>query len=167
VKFKHLVFFFGVVFGQQILGQSIQNSALEPIETRLNWWGQKFIYKNQIIDQPLALQIPLLEAKDPEVSYEFLKFKSQKKTMRIISGLTTAFALYSVFESSRVSDGFYWSVAGTAALGNVILASVSMKHLNKALKKYNSLVPSKISFQVSGGRSQNGINPQLGISYQF
>ena len=52
-----------------------QEKRLIPIEEVSGVWSRKFMYNRQLIDHPLALQIPLMEAKDPEINVEFLKFK--------------------------------------------------------------------------------------------
>lgn len=167
MKIKRLVFVFSILVSLSSFAQSESTSQLAPIETKLTLWGKEFVYKNQVIDDPLALQIPLLEAKDQEVSYEFLTFKNQRKTMRWISGLSTLVALYSFLEQNKVSNGFYWSVVGSTAVVNICLGAISNKHLNKALHKYNTLANRKISLQMGATKNDLLFAPQLGINYQF
>jgi hypothetical protein len=50
---------------------------LFPIGETQTGFRKQFVYKRQLIDNPLALQIPLLEAQDPLVSREFLIYKRQ------------------------------------------------------------------------------------------
>ena len=148
-------------------GQSEVSVIPSPIETHPSFFGKSYSYKNQLISDPLALQIPLLETKDPEISYEFLTFKNQRRTMRLISGISGMVALYSFIEANKVSNGFYWSVVGSTALINVYLGGVSMKHLNKALRKYNSLAGQKVSLQIGALQQANVAAPMIGLNYQF
>ena len=73
-----------------------QEKRLLPIEEIQGGWTRKFIYERQLIDHPLALQIPLMEAKDPEVNVEFLKFKRQRKLSSWLAGFSTVFAFSTV-----------------------------------------------------------------------
>ncbi len=148
-------------------GQSDSGFPPAPIESKPSFWGRQYVYKKQLISDPMALQIPLLEAKDPEISYEFLTFKNQRKTMRLISGISTAVALYSFIEANKVSNGFYWSVVGSTAIVNIYLGTVSMKHLNRALNKYNALANQKVSLQLGASQNQQFLAPQVGVNYQF
>ncbi len=148
-------------------GQTEYRTPLAAIETKQTLWGKEFIYKKQLINDPLALQIPLLEAQDPEISYEFLTFKNQRKTMRLISGISTVVALYSFLDQNKVSNGFYWSVVGSTAIVNICLGAISNKHLNKALHKYNTLANRKISLQMGASKNDFIFVPQVGMNYQF
>lgn len=167
MKIKQFVFIFSMVASVSAFGQTESNILLAPIDTKLTLWGKEFIYKKQLIDDPLALQIPLLEAQDPEISYEFLTFKNQRKTMRLISGISTLVALYSFIEQNKVSGGFYWSVVGSSAIVNICLGAISNKHLNKALYKYNNLANRKISLQMGVTKNNLFFAPQIGMNYQF
>ncbi|MEY2792336.1 MAG: hypothetical protein RJA76_328 [Bacteroidota bacterium] len=167
MKIKQVVFFFSIVASLDIFAQNTSNGLLAPIDTKFTIWGKEFIYKNQLIDDPLALQIPLLEAKDPEISYEFLTFKNQRKTMRWISSISTFVALYSFLDQNKVSNGFYWSVVGSSAIVNIYLAGNSNKHLNKALQRYNTLANRKVSLQMGSISNNLFIAPQIGMNYQF
>ena len=57
---------------------------LYPIEIKKKFLSIKFIYDRQTIENPLALQIPMLQARDTEVNVEFLKFKQQRKAAQKI-----------------------------------------------------------------------------------
>lgn len=153
--------------GWACLGQSDSSFPPAPIESKPTFWGRQYVYKNQLISDPLALQIPLLEVKDPEISYEFLTFKNQRRTMRLISGISTVVALYSFIEANKVSNGFYWSVVGSSAIINIYLGTASMKHLNRALNKYNALANQKVSLQLGAIQNQYIWAPQVGVNYQF
>lgn len=152
----------------RLLGQEEVKAKLYPIEQIEGGWSKKFSYKRQIIESPLALQIPLLEAKDSEVSYEFLTYKRQKKSAEIISAFTTGFSVYTFLSKGQVSDGFYWTVVGSAAVLNLYLGTVSIKHFKKALKRYNELAQtgSKISLQINSHGS-SGASLGLAWNYQF
>jgi hypothetical protein len=166
VRIKQLVIFLLSFNSFLTRGQDDAKPKLYPIDQVQSIFDNKYIYKRQIIDSPSALQIPLLDAKDPEVSYEFLTFKKQRKTMGWVSGISTAVALYSFLNKDKVSDGFYWSVFGGTALFNIYLGSVSMKHFNKALNRYNELA--KTNQQVTLKLNPIGpLGPNLGIAWNY
>jgi hypothetical protein len=166
VKIKHLVFYFLNFTSFLSLGQDEEKSRLYPIDQTKSIFDTRYIYKRQIIDSPSALQIPLLDAKDPEISYEFLKFKKQRRTMGLISGISTVVALYSFLNRDKVSEGFYWSVFGGTALFNIYLGTVSMKHFNRALNRYNELA--KTNQQVTLKLNPIGpLGPNLGIAWNY
>ncbi len=151
-----------------LMGQQAAREPLFPIEQIQQGFTNKFVYKRQIIDNPLALQIPLLEAKDPEISLEFNKFKQQRKLMNWISSVGLGVSAYSLLKPGQVTDGFYLSTIGAAALVNVYVGTVSMRHLKRALTKYNSLVGEepKISFEIKSHGAQ-GASLALNWKYNF
>ncbi len=166
MRIKQLVLFLLSFVSFLSYSQDEVKTKLYPIDVQPSIFDNKYIYKRQIIDSPSALQIPLLDAKDPEISYEFLTFKKQRKTMGWVSGISTAVALYSFLSKDKVSDGFYWSVFGGTALFNIYLGSVSMKHFNKALERYNALA--KTNQQVSLKLNPIGpLGPNLGIAWNY
>lgn len=166
MKIKQLVIFLLSFIPFLCHSQDEVKTKLYPIEQKQSIFDNKYIYKRQIIDSPSALQIPLLEAKDPEISYEFLTFKKQRKTMGWVSGLSTAVALYSFLSKDKVSDGFYWSIVGGTALFNIYLGTVSMKHFNKALDRYNELA--KSNQQVTLKLNPIGpLGPNLGVAWNY
>jgi hypothetical protein len=148
------------------LGQQAARESLFPIEQIQQGFTNKFVYKRQVIENPLALQIPLLEAKDPEVSLEFNTFKRQRKLMTWISSAGLAVSFYSLLNPGHVTDGFYLSAIGTAALVNVYVGSVSMRHLKRALTKYNSLAGEepKISLEI---KSQGAQGASLALNWKY
>jgi hypothetical protein len=150
------------------MGQQAARESLFQIEQIQQGFTNKFVYKRQIIDNPLALQIPLLEAKDPEISLEFNKFKQQRKLMNWISSVGLGVSAYSLLKPGQVTDGFYLSTIGAAALVNVYVGTVSMRHLKRALTKYNSLVGEepKISFEIKSHGAQ-GASLALNWKYNF
>ncbi len=151
-----------------LMGKQATREPLFPIEQIQQGFTNKFVYKRQIIDNPLALQIPLLEAKDPEISLEFNKFKQQRKLMNWISSVGLGVSAYSLLKPGQVTDGFYLSTIGAAALVNVYVGTVSMRHLKRALTKYNSLVGEepKISFEIKSHGAQ-GASLALNWKYNF
>jgi hypothetical protein len=148
------------------MGQQAARESLFPVEQIQQGFTNKFVYKRQVIDNPLALQIPLLEAKDPEVSLEFNTFKRQRKLMTWISSAGLAVSFYSLLNPGHVTDGFYLSAIGTAALVNVYVGSVSMRHLKRALTKYNSLAGEepKISLEI---KSQGAQGASLALNWKY
>ena len=149
-----------------LMGQQAARESLFPIEQIQQGFTNKFVYKRQIIDNPLALQIPLLEAKDPEISLEFNKFKQQRKLMNWISSVGLGVSAYSLLKPGQVTDGFYLSTIGAAALVNVYVGTVSMRHLKRALTKYNSLVGEepKISLEI---KSQGAQGASLALNWKY
>ena len=149
-----------------LMGQQAARESLFQIEQIQQGFTNKFVYKRQIIDNPLALQIPLLEAKDPEISLEFNKFKQQRKLMNWISSVGLGVSAYSLLKPGQVTDGFYLSTIGAAALVNVYVGTVSMRHLKRALTKYNSLVGEepKISLEI---KSQGAQGASLALNWKY
>ena len=149
VKAKLLLFF--IVISGPILGQKELKKELFPIGETQTGFRKQFVYKRQLIDNPLALQIPLLEAQDPVVSREFLIYKRQQSNIKWISGLTALLSFYTLLNKDAVSDGFYWSVVGGSAVANLYFGSVSVRHFRRALNRYNELANdgSKMSFKYS------------------
>ena len=62
-----------------------EKRTLYPIAVKRQLFGVKFIYDRQIIDNASALQIPLLQARDPKVNLEFLTYKQQQKLVKLIN----------------------------------------------------------------------------------
>jgi len=168
VKIRQLLLMAFCCASSSMMGQQATREPLYPIEQIQQGLANKFVYKRQVIENPLALQIPLLEAKDPEVSLEFNTFKRQRKLMTWISSAGLGVSFYSLLNPGHVTDGFYLSAIGTAALVNVYVGTVSMRHLKRALTKYNSLVGEepKISFEVKSHGAQ-GASLALNWKYNF
>ena len=120
------------------------------------------MYNRQLIDHPLALQIPLMEAKDPEINVEFLKFKRQRQLSNWLAGFSTVFAFSTYLSKGSISEGFYWSAVGGVALANVYIGTVSNRHFNNALKRYNELSKAQMGIRV-GSEGSVGI----GITYKL
>lgn len=145
MKIRLLIFFLLFAAG----GALAQEKRLLPIEEIQGGWTRKFIYERQLIDHPLALQIPLMEAKDPEVNVEFLKFKRQRKLSSWLAGFSTVFAFSTYLSKGSISEGFYWSAVGGVALANVYIGTISNRHFNNALKRYNELSKAQMGIKVS------------------
>ena len=139
-----------------------QEKRLIPIEEVSGVWSRKFMYNRQLIDHPLALQIPLMEAKDPEINFEFLKFKRQRKLSNWLAGFSTVFAFSTYLSKGSISEGFYWSAVGGVALANVYIGTISNRHFNNALKRYNELSKAQMGIRV-GSEGSVGI----GITYKL
>lgn len=145
MKIRLLIFFLLFAAG----GALAQEKRLLPIEEIQGGWTRKFMYERQLIDHPLALQIPLMEAKDPEVNVEFLKFKRQRKLSSWLAGFSTVFAFSTYLSKGSISEGFYWSAVGGVALANVYIGTISNRHFNNALKRYNELSKAQMGIKVS------------------
>ncbi len=168
MKIRHLLLLGFACISLNLWGQESASEQLFPIEQIQQGFSNKFVYKRQVIDNPLALQIPLLESKDPEVSFEFNKFKQQRKLMTWISSVGLGVSFYSLLKPGHVTDGFYLSTIGTAALVNVYVGTVSMRHLKRALKKYNGLVgeQTKLSLELKNNEA-TGAALALNWKYNF
>jgi hypothetical protein len=141
---------------------SAQEQKLLPIEEVQGMWSKKYLYDRQIIDQPLALQIPLMGAKDPEINVEFLKYKRQRKLSNWLAGFSTVFAFSTYLSKGSISEGFYWSAVGGVAIANIYIGTVSVSHLNKAIKRYNELSKAQMGIKVgSTGSIGVGITVNL------
>ncbi len=123
---------------QAVLGQT-ELPRPKYIAVERNFWGMKYIYERQTIENPLALQIPLLQMQDPEVSSRFLKFKSQRKAMQWVNIASAGVSLYTIFNRDKVSNNFYWTSLGSALVITTYLNFRSTIHLSKSIARYNQL----------------------------
>ena len=158
MKIRSLLFFLLLASG----GAMAQEKKLIPIEEVQGVWTRRFMYDRQLVDHPLALQIPLMAARDPEVNVEFLKFKRQRKLSGWLAGFSTVFAFSTYLSKGSISEGFYWSAVGGVALANVYIGAVSNRHFNKALKRYNELSKAQMGLKLSSS-GQTGVS--VGITY--
>ena len=158
MKIRLLIFFLLSATGSAVA----QDKKLLPIEEIQGGWTRKFIYERQLIDHPLALQIPLMEAKDPEINVEFLKYKRQRKLSSWLAGFSTVFAFSTYLSKGSISEGLYWSAVGSVALANVYIGTISNRHFNNALKRYNELSKAQMGIRV-GSEGSVGI----GITYKL
>jgi hypothetical protein len=138
LKTKILTLFLLLILTKSFAQNERKN--LYPIEVKKKFLGVKYIYDRQTIENPLALQIPMLQARDTEVNVEFLKFKQQRKAVQIISLVSTGFSLYTIFNREKVSSEVYWGTFGGTVLVSGYLNIKSNKHLAKALIRYNEVV---------------------------
>ena len=127
----------------------------------------KFIYDRQTIENPLGLQIPMLQARDTEVNVEFLKFKQQRKAVQIVSLVSTGLSLYTIFNREKVSSELYWgSFAGTALISGYLNIK-SNQHLAKAINRYNEVVSENKIGLILDKSFQNQAILGVGISHSF
>jgi hypothetical protein len=166
VKIRLFFFLFSCCVTLELWAQQALVETIYPIEQIQQGFSKKYVYKRQVIDNPLALQIPLLEAKDPEISLAFNKFKQQRKLMTWISSVGLGVSIYSFLNPGKVSGGFSFATIGTAALVNVYVGTISMRHLNRALSRYNSLAGKDptISFEV---KSQGAQGASLALNWKY
>ncbi|MFC0185461.1 hypothetical protein SAMN04515674_103245 [Pseudarcicella hirudinis] len=143
MKIRYLLIVLIIISGNIAFGQSVENK-LYPIEIQPRVFGTRFIYDRQLINNPLALQIPILQARDPKASYEFLMYKAQKQSLAYLTILPTAISLYAIFNRDKVSDGFYWSTVGGSFLVSTYLNFKSAAHLRKAILRYNQIVSNQV-----------------------
>lgn len=145
----------------------IDRKVLFPIEVKQNFWGTKFIYDRQTIENPLGLQIPLLQVRDTKVNVEYLTFKKQRKVVQIVSLISTGFSLYTIFNREKVSNGVYWGTFGGTVLVSGYLNIKSNVHLGKAIKRYNEVISENKIGLVFDKSFDNQAILGLGISHSF
>jgi hypothetical protein len=169
VKIKHLGIILFVLISVQVMAQEASRERMYPIEQIQQGFRTKYVYKRQVIENPLALQIPLLESKDPEVSLEFHRYKTQRKLINLISGVGLGLSVYSFIRPGEISDGFNLSTIGAAALAKLYLGTISIRHLNRALSRYNQLAQTspQLSLQFTPNTQIYGSNLALQWKYNF
>ncbi len=169
VKIKHLGIILFVLISAQAMAQEASRERMSPIEQIQQGFRTKYVYKRQVIENPLALQIPLLESKDPEVSLEFHRYKTQRKLINLISGVGLGLSVYSFIRPGEISDGFNLSTIGAAALAKLYLGTISIRHLNRALSRYNQLAQTspQLSLQFTPNTQIYGSNLALQWKYNF
>jgi hypothetical protein len=145
----------------------IDRKMLFPIEVKQKFWGTKFIYDRQTIENPLGLQIPLLQLRDTEVNVEYLTFKKQRKAVQIVSLISTGFSLYTIFNREKVSSGTYWGVFGGTVLISGYLNVKSNSHLGKAIKRYNEVISENKIGLIFDKSYDNQAILGVGISHSF
>jgi len=148
---------------QAVLGQT-ELPRPKYIAVERNFWGMKYIYERQTIENPLALQIPLLQMQDPEVSSRFLKFKSQRKAMQWVNIASAGVSLYTIFNRDKVSNNFYWTSLGSALVITTYLNFRSTIHLSKSIARYNQLQlqQSRIGLSINQTSDQT---PVIGLGW--
>jgi len=145
----------------------IDKKLLFPIEVKQNFLGTKFIYDRQTLENPLALQIPLLQLRDTEVNVEYLTFKKQRKIVQMVSLISTGFSLYTIFNREKVSNGAYWGILGGTVLISGYLNIKSNVHLSKAIKRYNEVVSENRVGLIFDKSFNNQIILGMGVSHSF
>jgi hypothetical protein len=138
MKTNTLTLFLLLIFTKSFAQNERKN--LFPIEVKRKFLSIKYIYDRQTIENPLALQIPMLQARDTEVNVEFLKFKQQRKAVQIVSLVSTAFSLYTIFNREKVSSELYWGTFAGTTLISGYLNVKSNQHLAKAINRYNEVI---------------------------
>ena len=140
---------------------------LYPIEVKRKFLSIKFIYDRQTIENPLALQIPMLQARDTEVNVEFLKFKQQQKMAQAVNLASVVITFYSLINRQRVSNDLYWTTFAGTTLISAYLNVRSNKHLEKSINRYNEVVSqNKIGLMLDKS-FQNQAVVGLGFSHSF
>lgn len=169
MKIKHLGIILFVLISARVMAQEASRERMYPIEQIQQGFRTKYVYKRQVIENPLALQIPLLESKDPEVSLEFHRYKTQRKLINLISGVGLGLSVYSFIRPGEISDGFNLSTIGAAALAKLYLGTISIRHLNRALSRYNQLAQTspQLSLQFTPNTQIYGSNLALQWKYNF
>ena len=165
MKNKALTLFLLLIFTKSFAQNDRKN--LFPIEVKRKFLSIKYIYDRQTIESPLALQIPMLQARDTEVNVEFLKFKQQRKTVQIISLISTGFSLYTIFNREKVSNEIYWGTFGGTVLVSAYLNARSNKHLVKSIIRYNEVVSENKIGLILDKSFQNQAIVGLGFSHSF
>jgi hypothetical protein len=165
VKIRILLIFL-IGFNSKSFAQ-IDRKMLFPIEVKQKFLGTKFIYDRQIIENPLGLQIPLLQARDTEVNVEYLTFKKQRKAVQVISLVSTVFSLYTIFNREKVSSEVYWGTLGGTVLLSGYLNIKSNQHLSRAIKRYNEVISENKVGLILDKSFDNQAILCIGISHSF
>ena len=165
MKTKVLTFFLLLILTKSFAQNEPKN--LYPIEIKKSFWNLKFIYDRQTIENPLALQIPMLQARDTEVNVEFLKFKQQRKLAQIVNFATFGVTVYSLFNREKVSNELYWGTFAGTILVSGYLNIKSNIHLGKAINRYNEVVYQNKIGLIIDKSFQNQAVVGLGFSHNF
>lgn len=145
----------------------IDRKILFPIEVKQKIFGTKFIYDRQIIENPLGLQIPLLQLRDTEVNVEFLTYKKQRSAVQVVSLISVGFSLYTIFNREKVSNQAYWGTVGGIGLVTTYLNIKSNQHLGKAIKKYNRVISENKIGLVFDKSFDNQAITSVGLMHKF
>lgn len=165
MKTKILTIFLLLILTKSFAQNERKN--LFPIEVKSKFLSIKYIYDRQTIENPLALQIPMLQAQDTEVNVEFLKFKQQRKAVQIVSFASVGITIYSLFNREKVSNELYWGTfAGTALISGYLNAR-SNKHLVKSILRYNEVVLENKIGLILDKSFQNQAVVGIGFSHSF
>ena len=165
MKAKVLTIFLLLILTKSFAQNEPKN--LYPIEVKKKFLSIKFIYDRQTIENPLALQIPMLQARDTEVNVEFLKFKQQRKLAQIVNLASLGITFYSLFNREKVSNELYWGTFAGTVLVSGYLNIKSNIHLGKAINRYNEVVSqNKIGLMLDKS-FQNQAVVGLGFSHSF
>jgi hypothetical protein len=165
MKKSILTLFLLLIFTKSFAQNDRKN--LFPIEVKKKFLGTKFIYDRQTIENPLGLQIPMLQARDAEVNVEFLKFKQQRKAVQIVSLISTGLSLYTIFNREKVSSEVYWGTFGGTVLLSGYLNVRSNQHLAKAINRYNEVVSENKIGLILDKSFQNQAILGVGILHSF
>lgn len=165
MKTKTLTLFLLLILTKSFAQNERKN--LFPIEVKRKFLSIKYIYDRQTIENPLALQIPMLQARDTEVNVEFLKFKQQRKVAQIVNFASVGITLYSLFNREKVSNELYWGTFAGTALFSGYLNARSNKHLVKSIVRYNEVVSENKIGLILDKSFQNQVIGGLGFSHSF
>lgn len=165
MKTSILTFFLLLIFTKSFAQTDRKN--LFPIEVKRKFLSIKYIYDRQTIENPLALQIPMLQARDTEVNVEFLKFKQQRKAAQIINFATLGVTIYSLFNREKVSNELYWGTFAGTALISGYLNVRSNKHLVKSIIRYNEVISENKIGLILDKSFQNQAVVGFGFSHSF
>jgi hypothetical protein len=165
MKKSILTLFLLLIFSKSFAQNDRKN--LFQIEVKKKFLGTKFIYDRQTIENPLGLQIPMLQARDTEVNVEFLKFKQQRKAVQIVSLISTGLSLYTIFNREKVSSEVYWGAFAGTALISGYLNIKSNQHLGKAINRYNEVVSENKIGLILDKSFQNQAILGVGILHSF
>jgi hypothetical protein len=145
-----------------------ERKDLYEIEEHKNIFGTKYIYDRQHTRNPLILQIPILQAKDSEASFEFLKYQNRKKLANILGILPTGLSIYALFNAKGVSDALYWSTAGATFLLSSYIDYKANQHLKNAVARYNFVIKSShVSFEIEKLNQNHGTSMGVGFAHSF
>lgn len=164
IKFNLVIVFFMSSFNYSF-AQSTED--FHPIEVQKGLFNTKYIYKGQSFQSPYALQIPLMQLNDPQVTRYFDVFEKLMKTTKIVNLISAGFSLYAFFNRDNMPNSTYWAALGTAGAVSAFFNIRSGIYLDKALGRYNRIASgSELGFQYDNTYNGSGIL-SVGISRNF
>jgi hypothetical protein len=158
-----------IVFFMALYVNSTAQSTkdLHPIEIKKGIFGNKYFYNDQSFQSPYALQIPLMQVNDSQVTRDFMVFEKSRNTAKIVNLISSGILIYTFFNREKMSDGTYLAALGTVGAVSAFFNIRSGIHLDKAIGRYNKIVSgAELGVQYDKTYNGNGIL-SVGIYHKF
>ncbi|WP_226390409.1 hypothetical protein [Penaeicola halotolerans] len=138
-----------------------------PITVDYGLFKTKYLYENHVFESPYALQIPLLEIKDENITRNFNRFKKNARTTKILKFVASAISLYGISNQDNLPSEVYWSALGASTVASIFFDIRASRFLDKAIRRYNNqIVAPEIGFQFENFPNGNGML-KFGITQRF